>query len=66
MKHAIEKRISIEGASDHRVSEALYLTDPEGNGIEIYADRPTEQWKWNGASVDLATLKLDIPALVGD
>ena len=66
VKHAVEKRISIEGASDHRVSEALYLTDPEGNGIEIYADRPKEQWKWNGASVDLATLKLDIPALLGD
>jgi catechol 2,3-dioxygenase len=40
IKHAIDQRIQIEGASDHLVSEALYLTDPEGNGIEIYADRP--------------------------
>lgn len=66
VKHAIEKRIPIDGASDHRVSEALYLTDPEGNGIEIYADRPKESWKWNGASVEMATLKLDIPGLVAE
>ena len=39
INHAIADKISIEGASDHLVSEALYLTDPEGNGIEIYADR---------------------------
>ncbi len=42
VKHAIEKRVPIDGASDHLVSEALYLTDPEGNGIEIYADRAKE------------------------
>ena len=42
IKHAIDKQIPIEGASDHLVSEALYLTDPEGNGIEIYVDRPPE------------------------
>ncbi|MBA3447241.1 MAG: VOC family protein, partial [Pseudaminobacter sp.] len=64
VKHAIENRIPIEGASDHLVSEALYLTDPEGNGIEIYADRPSDEWKWNGSSVEMATLPLDIPGLV--
>lgn len=65
INHAIADGISIEGASDHRVSEALYLTDPEGNGIEIYADRPREDWKWNGSSVEMATLRMDVPGVVG-
>jgi catechol 2,3-dioxygenase len=65
VKHAIEKHIPIDGASDHRVSEALYLTDPEGNGIEIYADRPKDVWKWNGDFVNMATLQLDFPSLIG-
>ena len=64
VRHAIDRKIAIDGASDHLVSEALYLTDPEGNGIEIYADRPHESWKWNGPSVEMATLRLDIPNLV--
>ena len=46
------------------LSEALYLTDPEGNGIEIYADRPRDAWTWNGDSVAIATLPLDIRGLV--
>ncbi len=66
IKHAIDKQIPIDGASDHLVSEALYLTDPEGNGIEIYADRPHESWKWNGARIEMATLKLDIPSVVAE
>jgi catechol 2,3-dioxygenase len=66
VRHAIEGKISIDGASDHFVSEALYLTDPEGNGIEIYADRPHEKWKWNGSSVDMGTVRLDIPSLLGE
>ena len=66
IKHAIDKQIPIDGASDHLVSEALYLTDPEGNGIEIYADRPHETWKWNGSRIEMATIKLDIPSVVAD
>jgi catechol 2,3-dioxygenase len=65
VKYAIEKRIPIDGASDHLVSEALYLTDPEGNGIEIYADRPKEKWMRNANGIEMATIKLDIPDLVG-
>jgi catechol 2,3-dioxygenase len=57
--------MQIEGASDHLVSEALYLTDPEGNGIEIYADRPREDWQWNGSQVAMATERMDIPGVVG-
>jgi len=65
IRHAIEKRIRIDGASDHLVSEALYLTDPEGNGIEIYADRPRGQWPMKGSEVEMATIPLDIEALLG-
>ncbi len=64
IRHAAETRIPIEGASDHLVSEALYLTDPEGNGIEIYADRPKEGWGWNGDTVAMATKRLDIGSVV--
>nr|WP_019173312.1 VOC family protein [Pseudaminobacter salicylatoxidans] len=64
IKHAIDRRIPVDGASDHLVSEALYLTDPEGNGIEIYTDRPHEGWKWNGPHVEMATIGLNIPDIV--
>jgi len=60
---ARENRVTIEGASDHLVSEALYLTDPEGNGIEIYADRAPESWKFRDGSVEMATNRLDFDDL---
>jgi catechol 2,3-dioxygenase len=62
---AAEKQIAIDGASDHLVSEALYLTDPEGNGIEIYADRPPTEWTWNGSSVAMATQRMDVAGVRG-
>ncbi|MDP3896721.1 MAG: VOC family protein [Mesorhizobium sp.] len=65
IKHAIDKRIPVDGASDHLVSEALYLTDPEGNGVEIYADRPRSTWTWDGKSVRMATAQLDVPGILG-
>lgn len=52
------------GASDHLVSEALYLADPEGNGIEVYADRPRATWQWDGADVKMATIDLDLEDLM--
>ena len=52
------------GQADHLVSEALYLSDPEGNGIEIYSDRPREQWEWDGGNVKMATDPLDIPGIL--
>jgi catechol 2,3-dioxygenase len=61
--HAAERRFPLHGAADHRVSEALYLSDPEGNGIEIYADRPRDAWQWNGPSIEMATQRLDIDGL---
>lgn len=47
------------GSADHLVSEAFYLNDPEGNGIEIYFDRPRDTWQWNDGQVVMATLPLD-------
>lgn len=62
---AIERQIPIDGASDHLVSEALYLTDPEGNGIEIYADRQPSEWTWNDGSIAMATQRMDIAGVRG-
>lgn len=62
---AAERQIPIDGASDHLVSEALYLTDPEGNGIEIYADRKPGEWQWNGDHVAMATQRMDIAGVRG-
>ncbi|EJT06969.1 glyoxalase/bleomycin resistance protein/dioxygenase [Rhizobium sp. CCGE 510] len=64
LRHAANNNVVLDGASDHLVSEAIYLSDPEGNGIEIYADRPHEQWKFDqDGMVDMATLRLDLQAL---
>jgi len=56
--------VAITGASDHGVSEAFYLDDPEGNGIEVYADRDPSQWQWSEGSVKMATDELNIPDLL--
>jgi catechol 2,3-dioxygenase len=55
-----------DGASDHGVSEALYLSDPDGLGIELYADRPRERWQRaaDGRSIDMVTLPLDLEDLL--
>jgi catechol 2,3-dioxygenase len=58
--------IKFTGFADHLVSEATYLDDPEGNGIEVYADRSPVSWKWNNGSVQMATEELDIDGLVRD
>ena len=62
---AAERQIKIDGASDHLVSEALYLTDPEGNGIEIYADRMPSEWKWNGGQIAMTTERMDVAGVRG-
>ncbi len=53
------------GASDHLVSEALYLQDPDGLGIEVYADRPRETWRYEGRQLAMDTKPLDMTSLVG-
>jgi catechol 2,3-dioxygenase len=52
------------GMSDHLVSEAIYLTDPDGLGIEVYADRPRSSWRTQGGSIAIATLPLDAEDLI--
>jgi catechol 2,3-dioxygenase len=61
-----EARWPLDGASDHLVSEALYLSDPDGNGIEIYRDRPREQWRYENGGLQMATLALDLHSLAGE
>lgn len=54
------------GASDHRVSEALYLYDPDGLGVEVYVDRPRDAWRARGREIEMATEPLDLLAAAGD
>jgi catechol 2,3-dioxygenase len=60
-------RWPLSGASDHLVSEALYLNDPDGNGIEIYRDRSRAEWPYDAnGTIEMATLALDLDDLVGE
>ena len=57
----------VSGSSDHGVSEAVYLDDPDGNGIELYCDRPQEQWlKDEKGEISMVTKYLDIDQLIGE
>ncbi|MBW8348586.1 VOC family protein [Bacillus sp. IITD106] len=64
VQYFIQTRYPLQGASDHHVSEALYLADPEGNGIEIYTDRDSEKWEWQGQQVYMTTEPLDVENLL--
>jgi catechol 2,3-dioxygenase len=67
LRRVIESGWRFTGASDHLVSEALYLNDPEGNGIEIYRDRPREEWaRTDEGVIQMATLPLDLDGVVGE
>lgn len=65
LAHAARERIALVGMSDHFVSEALYLTDPDGHGIEIYWDRPREVWEGRVAE-RMTSLPLDTKSLLGE
>ena len=65
LAHAARERIALTGLSDHFVSEALYLRDPDGHGIEIYADRPREVWEGQVAE-RMTTARLDVESLLGE
>jgi catechol 2,3-dioxygenase len=64
LAHAIREQVPLTGASDHFVSEALYLRDPDQHGIEIYADRPREVWE--GQVARMTTETLDLENLLGE
>src|SRR5688572_20522998 len=62
-----QARIELDGASDHGVSEALYLHDPDGNGLELYWDRPRERWPRDGEGhVLMVTEPLDLDDLLAE
>jgi len=59
--------IAIEGASDHGVSEAVYLRDPDGNGVELYRDRPAADWRHEAdGQLAMGNARLDLPALLAE
>jgi len=67
LRRLLAARIPLDGASDHGVSEALYLHDPDANGIELYRDRPKKEWPRNpDGSITMSTQPLDLDALLRD
>jgi catechol 2,3-dioxygenase len=66
LRRVVQAGRHLTGASDHLVSEALYLRDPEGNGIEIYRDRPREEWRHVDGVLEMATLPLDLDGLMAE
>jgi catechol 2,3-dioxygenase len=63
VQHLADIRLPL-GSSDHLVSEALYFSDPDGNGIEIYTDRPESEWDWNNGEVHMTVDHLDFKNLL--
>jgi catechol 2,3-dioxygenase len=61
-----QARWPLDGASDHLVSEALYLSDPDGNGIEIYRDRPRDEWRRVDGQLAMSTLPLDLQGVLDE
>jgi catechol 2,3-dioxygenase len=66
LRRLVEQRYPLSGASDHLVSEALYLDDPDGNGLEIYRDRPRADWFDADGHFQMGTLPLDVYALLAE
>jgi catechol 2,3-dioxygenase len=69
LRRLVEAGVPLGGASDHGVSEALYLTDPDGNGIELYWDRPRDRWPRPAGGEDevtMGTAPLDLPGLLAE
>jgi catechol 2,3-dioxygenase len=65
LRRLVDAHIPLDGASDHGVSEALYLRDPDGNGLELYWDRPKAQWpRAADGSIQMTTERLDVDALL--
>ena len=66
LRHFGRVRTPLQGASDHGVSEAIYLADPEGNGIEIYRDRPRAEWPMEDGTLSMSTTALDVEGLLAE
>jgi len=67
LRSVLDHGVPLEGAADHGVSEAVYLRDPDGNGVELYRDRPGEEWPRAGdGSLQMHTRPLDLAALLAE
>jgi len=67
LRRLVEAGVPIDGASDHGVSEAIYLRDPDGNGVELCRDRPMEEWpRTEDGDLAMVTLPLDLGALLAE
>ncbi|TMD72956.1 MAG: hypothetical protein E6I81_06195 [Chloroflexi bacterium] len=64
MRRALDERLPLTGTADHFVSQALYFDDVEGNGIEVYADRPRSEWTYPGGRLNIGTEHLDFERLL--
>jgi len=64
LRRLVETNTEMQGAADHGVSEALYLSDPDGNGIEIYRDRPRDEWPVADGQLQMGSEPLDVAALL--
>ncbi len=65
LKRLLEAKYPLTGASDHGVSQALYLNDPDGNGVELYWDKPKEQWPVDAnGNLEMVTMRLDLEGLM--
>ncbi|MFL0504324.1 VOC family protein [Ureibacillus sp. 179-F W5.1 NHS] len=65
IQHMIQQNARV-GAGDHHVSEAFYLNDPDGNGIEVYADRPEQSWIWNDSTIYMTTEQVDVRSVLAE
>jgi catechol 2,3-dioxygenase len=66
LRHLIDSHTPIGGASDHAVSEALYLTDPDGHGIEIYRDRPRSEWEFPNGTLKMTLDPFQFESVLGE
>jgi len=64
LRRSLEERLPLTGTADHFVSQALYFDDPEGNGIEVYADRPRREWQYPNGRLNIGTDHLDFERLL--
>lgn len=64
LERLLESEWPLQGMADHLVSEAIYLADPDGNGIELYVDRPKELWPRKGSEISMGTSALDVDSLL--
>jgi len=64
LRRSLEERLPLTGTADHYVSQALYFDDPEGNGIEVYADRPRSEWRYPEGRLNIGTDHLDFERLI--